>query len=644
MRRAWTSLAAACALVIGLYVFLARPAMSEFLYPNPADAYYNLLVQSFRAGQLNLKQDVPPCLAHLPDPYDPVARAQCWDSLGRMLDLSYYNGKLYLYFGITPALVLFWPYAALTSHYLFYRQAALIFFSVGFLTSIGLLLALWRRYFVQVGAGVVTVCALALGLATIVPAVLPQADIYEVAIGCGYMLTMLAFAAIWRALHVPEHKCRWLIVASIAYGLAVGARPHLLFGAAILLVPVANSWPNRHQFWTALLAAASPIVLIGCGLMLYNALRFGSPFEFGTRYLMCEYNPVTTHLFGLRFLWFNFRLYFLDPVWWTAQFPFVHDATVPPVPAGHGRIQDPFGVLTNVPLVWLAVVVPLAWRNRSAEARVPLRCFITAVGLYFAVAAMTICVFWATILRYELDFLPALLLLAVVGILSLERIHINQPFWRRTLRGVWGLLLGFSVAFNLLLSLSHFADERHKCALTLVELGRPADAIKQYEQAEWIKPNDAAAFNGWGIALARLGRLDEAVTRWEQALRTKPDNAETHNNLAQALARLGRLPEAIAHWEQALQISPNFAQAHCNLGIALAQTGQTKQAMDHWRQALRIKPNLAEAHYNLATALEQAGKLPDAIDHYQQALRINPRYTDARNALARLQPGSETTP
>ena len=160
----------------------------------------------------------------------------------------------------------------------------MIFCAIGFLASVGLLCELWRRYFAEVSVGVVVACALALGLATGVPTMLPRSEVHEVATSCGYMLTMLALAAIWCALHDPERRCRWLAAASVAYGLAVGARPSLLFGAIILLVPVMQVWRERRPILAALLASTGPLVLIGLGLMLYNALRFGSPFEFGWRY------------------------------------------------------------------------------------------------------------------------------------------------------------------------------------------------------------------------------------------------------------------------------------------------------------------------------------------------------------------------
>ena len=96
-KRGWIQcgiLAAVGALVIGVYAYTAH---SAFLVSSGQNAYYNLLVQGFRAGQLNLKKEVPPGLAQLADPYDPIAHLRYG-----ALDLSYYQGKFYLYFGLRP--------------------------------------------------------------------------------------------------------------------------------------------------------------------------------------------------------------------------------------------------------------------------------------------------------------------------------------------------------------------------------------------------------------------------------------------------------------------------------------------------------------------------------------------------------------
>ncbi len=666
-----------CAVVIGIYAYMAQSRVLEFLNPNPAECHYNLLVTGFRAGQLNLKKEAPPAFTRLADPYDPTANKPYRLGTDRLHDLSYYKGRLYLYFGVTPALIVFWPFVALTGAYLFEWQAVTIFCAIGFLASVGLLCALWRRYFSEVSAWMVVAGALALGLATGVPVMLPRSSVYEVAISCGYMLTMLALGAIWCALHEPERRCWWLAAASAAYGLAVGARPTLLLGAIILLVPVLQASRAGRRVWTLLVAAIGPITFIGLGLMLYNALRFGSPLEFGIRYQLAGERQVTRQFFNLQYLWFNFRVYFLEPVRWSRRFPFVGEIALPPVPVGNGGVETPFGILTNIPLVWLALAAPLAWRGWSRQTTSALRWFVTAVALLFGTCVLPALFFISTTIRYEVEFLPALVLLAVVGILSLERALGGQSLRLCAMRWGWGLLLSFSVVFNLLASVEHYAEAHNDLGNALLQVGQDQEAIGHYEQALRISPDYPEAHNNLGFALKQTGRTQEAVEHYEDALRVKPDYAEAHYNLGVALGQAGRMPEAIEHLEQAVRIKPDFAEAHndlgnallqvgknpeaighleqalrikpdyadahCNLGVALARLGRPQEAMGHWEQALQIKPDYAEAHNNLGIALAQAGRIPEAIEHWVHAVRIKPDFADAHFNLGLALEGTGRT-
>ncbi len=645
MKKAWISLAAMCALVVGVYAYVVQPGILELGSLNAADAYYNLLVQGFRAGQLSVTKQVPPGFAQLADPYDPTATATYEVLRNRLLDLSYYKGRLYLYFGVTPALILFWPFAALTGHYLFHRQAVVIFCAMGFLASVGLLRAMWRRYFTEVSLGVVLACVLALGLATGVPVLLARSDVWEVPISCGYMLTMLALGAVWCASHEPERRCRWLMAASVAYGLAVGARPSLLLGAIILLVPVAQARGEGRPVGAPLFAATGPIVLIGLGLMLYNTRRFGNPFEFGLHYQLSDERRMARQFFSLHDLWFNFRVYFLEPVRWTVRSPFVKEIVMPPIPPNHGNVEHPFGVMSNIPLVWLALAVPLAWRDRSEQVGRVLRWFVTAVALLFGIEALTLGFYYCTASRFEVEFLPALLLLAVVGILGLERAlaptsesgQADRPARRRALRWGWGLLLGFSMAFNLLSGLEYYAEVQTALGNQLFHAGKVSEAFGHYAQALRINPDYAKVHESLGNALVQLDRLPEAIVQYQQALRINPEYTEAHCNLGGALLRVGQVPEAIAHFEQALRLKPDFYEAHNNLASALANAGRMQEAMQQWEESLRLKPDDSVVHYNLGSALEQAGRVREAVEHYEQALRINPDYTLAQNALAQLQ-------
>ncbi|MGO9246339.1 MAG: tetratricopeptide repeat protein [Verrucomicrobiia bacterium] len=637
MKNGWRLLAAVCTLVIGFYAYMSLPGdWEKFGLQSPAESPYNLLVQGFRAGQLSLKKDVPVGFAQLADPYDPVANEVYRFSPYKLQDLSYYKGRLYPYYGVTPALILFWPYNALTGAYLSNRQAVTIFCAIGFLASVGLLRTVWRRYFAGVNIGVVAACAVALGLATSVLEQLSQAGIYQVPHACGYMLTMLVLAAIWKALHDPGRRGRWLAAASVAYGLAVGSRPNLLFGAVILLAPVAQAWRERKRVWHVLAAATIPITLIGCGLMLYNELRFDTPWEFGERYILNAEHHMTIHIFSLRYLRLNFWLYFLEPGRWSARFPFLHAAPVPPSPAGNFLSKERFGVLANIPLTWLALAVPLAWRGRLGQTGSILRRFVAATALLFGTSAFTLGLFCVSNFNYEMDFLPALMLLAVIGILGVERALAERPVWRRAARCGWGMLLGFSVAFNLLATAGHYAEADTIRGVALGVAGRHQEAIKQYERAQRIEPEYAPSYNCLGDELLRAGKVSEAITNYEQALRLYPNNASAHYNLANLLAQNDRDDEALSHYTAATRLTPSDPRIWTNLGNLFLKQGRRDEAIAAYAKALRIDPTAFEAHNNIAIALANSGDLVQATEHFREASRLSPSRPEIHSALAEV--------
>ena len=651
----WVILGTICVLMIGFYAWSARPGWLGMRTWRAEDAYYNLLVRGFRAGQLDLKTEVPAGLAHLADPYDPIAHLDYLLVDGHpLLDLSYYHGKLYLYFGVTPALVLFWPYAALTGHYLGHKDAVVVFCAIGFLASVGLLCLVWRRYFPEVGLAVVVASALALGLAGFTPIILQRAEIYEVAISCGYALAMLALLALWEACHRPHQRGRWLAAASLAYGLAVGARPTALFGAVILLLPVALAWREGsprcagpgftfhvsrftfHRIWAPLLAATGPITGIGLGLMLYNTLRFDNPLEFGMQYALSSIRMTAQHFWSPHYFAFNSWVYLLGPAHWGAHFPFIHDIKVPPLPTGHVNPEHPFGILTSIPLVWLTVAAPLAWRGRSADARYILRGFVAAVALLFATRALTLSPFFAACVRYEWEYCPALVLLAVVGILGLERALAGRPAWQRAARWAWGLLLAFSLAFNLLASAIYHAEYHSKLGTLLLDRGQVSEAIDQFQQALRFEPDDAEAHNNLGGLLAKQSQMDEAIHQFQEATRLEPDHPHAHYNLGNALLIKGQIDEAIRQFQEVIRLKPDHAEAHYNLGTVLGSRGRTDEAITQYQEATRLNPGNADAHYNLGLALASKGQTEEAIRRFEAALKGKPNYPEAHNHLGQI--------
>ena len=169
---------------------------------------------------------------------------------------------------------------------------------------------------------------------------------------------------------------------------------------------------------------------------------------------------------------------------WSGHFPFLQAVPLSPLPSGYCGVGEPYGgILSNYPLVWLALAAPLAWRGRPVEEVSVLRWFVAAVFLLFVICALTICLFFSASSRYELDFLPALMLLAVIGILGLERALAGSPVWRRIARWGWCLLLAYSVVFNLLAGVEAHAEANYFAGNSLLNQGRVDEAIEHFQKA-----------------------------------------------------------------------------------------------------------------------------------------------------------------
>ena len=133
-------------------------------------------------------------------------------------------------------------------------------------------------------------------------------------------------------------------------------------------------------------------------------------------------------------------------------------------------------------------------------------------------------------------------------------------------------------------------------------------AIKEYEAAVRLRPQDATGNNALGAALLAAGHGEKAVAFLEAALKTRPDYFDAHYNLGMALAGQNDFEGAAQQFQIASKLQPNDANVEANLGAALAELGRFTEAQAHFERALQIDPNQPIAKENLdALKKEMAG-------------------------------------
>ena len=433
-------------------VWTVRSSGDKWKYGREQGDYYNLLIDGYLAGQLNMKVEVPEALLKLSDPYDPRQRPI---GLG-LHDASFYQGKYYAYFGAAPIVVLMLPFRLLMGTDLPLGPAVIVFVYGAFLASAATWLAMRRKYFPEAGAVVSALCVLALGLAGLGPVLLRRPHMWELPIAGGYCFAMLALWCVFRCLHSEERRARWMAGAGLCLGLAIASRPTYLLAMPLLAVPLWWGWRwDARAAWRMALSGAAPLAVIGGLMAWHNWMRFDDPLQFGQAYQFShDYEAKMAH-FRPSYIGFNAHVYFFSPARWQAYFPFVQPAELPPKPAGFGGNDGVFGVMTNLPLAWLALAAPLALVGRERAERGRLLAWLGAATVLFTAMAGVLLVFFGSLARYLLDFTPTLMLLATVGVLAVEReLRRCAWSWPRWLgRALWGGALVFSAGFGVLFSL-----------------------------------------------------------------------------------------------------------------------------------------------------------------------------------------------
>ncbi|XP_008783888.1 LOW QUALITY PROTEIN: TPR repeat-containing thioredoxin TTL1-like [Phoenix dactylifera] len=119
----------------------------------------------------------------------------------------------------------------------------------------------------------------------------------------------------------------------------------------------------------------------------------------------------------------------------------------------------------------------------------------------------------------------------------------------------------------------------------------------------------------------KRGHFADALRLYDRAIAMCPDNAACHSNRAAALTGLKRLVEAVKECEQAVRLDPAYGRAHQRLASLLIRLGQVDDARRHLLLA-GSQPNPVELQ-KLQAVERHLGRCADArkIGDWKSALR-----------------------
>ena len=154
-----------------------------------------------------------------------------------------------------------------------------------------------------------------------------------------------------------------------------------------------------------------------------------------------------------------------------------------------------------------------------------------------------------------------------------------------------------------------------RLANQLLAQDRAHEAVEHFEIAVRLTPSDQSVLNGLQRALRKDGqqeKADEVKKRLAELLHEKDLSDQNSmiairfNNEGAALEKSGDLRGAVEKYRRALELDPGHNGIRVNLAVALLRTGDWKAGLELMRDAVSRDPNNATLKAALADALEQA--------------------------------------
>jgi arylsulfatase A-like enzyme/Tfp pilus assembly protein PilF len=209
---------------------------------------------------------------------------------------------------------------------------------------------------------------------------------------------------------------------------------------------------------------------------------------------------------------------------------------------------------------------------------------------------------------------------------------------------------------------------------SLLDSGRPAEAVRPLESAVAQSPTAAPAWAYLAEAYRASGRLPDATEAIARGLARTPENPEllamrgrilleqgdtaaarvtlekaraldprdarVRVDLANLYRGSGDLARARAEAEDALRLDPKSAEAQVAWGLVLGALGREPEAAQAFRAALKLKPDQADALFYLGSVELRAGRPAAAVPLFERLLRKAPRYPGAEASLAAARAGA----
>jgi tetratricopeptide (TPR) repeat protein len=153
---------------------------------------------------------------------------------------------------------------------------------------------------------------------------------------------------------------------------------------------------------------------------------------------------------------------------------------------------------------------------------------------------------------------------------------------------------------------------------TLRDMWRFEDALREYEKATKVFPNESSFWCGQAAVLKDMGRLGEALSAYSEAqVRLDP---VAHGGRADVLKTMGKLDEALQTYEAGIEMFPHEPVLVCGRADVLRTMGKLQEAIAAYAEAKKRFQYEPVAFTGYADSLIESSKIAEGIAAHEEAV------------------------
>ncbi|MEI9924534.1 MAG: tetratricopeptide repeat protein [Bradyrhizobium sp.] len=163
----------------------------------------------------------------------------------------------------------------------------------------------------------------------------------------------------------------------------------------------------------------------------------------------------------------------------------------------------------------------------------------------------------------------------------------------------------------------------------LQQQGLHEEALKAFDKAVLIRPDDAELWTQLANAFVLAQRPDAAILNYQQALKLNPRYWYAVYNYAVLLLQSMRFEEALANFNLCDELQPNHAATLNHRGKTLHNLSRYREALSESRRAHTLDPANADICTDIGKCLQKLGRHAEALQWFDRALNLQPNFVTA---------------